>query len=295
MARMLCLGPLTVEMSPTTFVVRTSVRARLLAALLASAGRVVTAASLRLELWSDTERDKPGNPHGALHAQVARLRKDFRCWGLPMTVPHRPECGGYVLEANSAYIDSLEFERMVRKARTFLGADTDLAATTARTAIRIWRGEPFSGIPLGTIGESARVRWEDLLVTAEEVLVEAELRAGRHRMVVPEIRCLLLKHPYNEVLVGQLMVALYRAGQPGVAVTEFHALRRRLVQALGAEPAPPLVRLMSAVLYHDPALLDPTIVADRLIRFPTGPARAAAGPASTCRGRTTSQLALRSS
>jgi hypothetical protein len=54
--------------------------------------------------------------------------------------------------------------------------------------------------------------------------------------------------------VGQLMVALYRAGRQAEALQAFRRAREVLGEELGLEPSPWLSRLQEQVLLHDPGL-----------------------------------------
>ena len=64
-------------------------------------------------------------------------------------------------------------------------------------------------------------------------------------------------HPTRERLVGQLMLALYRGGQPAAALDVLHRTRTTLADELGLDPGPELQRLELAILRNDPALARP--------------------------------------
>ncbi|MGW0337105.1 AfsR/SARP family transcriptional regulator [Streptomyces sp. NPDC003011] len=72
-------------------------------------------------------------------------------------------------------------------------------------------------------------------------------------------------HPLRERLVELLMLALCRTGRPTDALTAYEGARRRLAEALGADPGPALRALHQRVLRQDPALLPaPALLAPSL-------------------------------
>ena len=111
-------------------------------------------------------------------------------------------------------------------------------------------------------------RLEELRLTAFEVLVAAELAAGRHREVVGELEALVAAHPFHERFCALLMVALYRSGRQAEALEAYAAARSRLADELGLDPGPELQALGQSVLRQDPELLGET----------EQPAPSAAGP-----------------
>ena len=109
---------------------------------------------------------------------------------------------------------------------------------------------------------------EELVLSATEARIEAELAVGRHREVVRELEQLVAAHPDREDLLRLLMLALYRCGRQTEALDAYRRTSSRLRAELGLEPGPPLRRLERAILEHDPSLdlAEPT-------RAPPGAAR----------------------
>jgi Bacterial transcriptional activator domain len=87
-----------------------------------------------------------------------------------------------------------------------------------------------------------------------EVRLEADLSLGGHAAVIPELRRLVILHPFREHLRGLLMLALYRDGQLGEALASYQDARRILRQELGADPGVGLCDLHQRILAADPAL-----------------------------------------
>jgi DNA-binding SARP family transcriptional activator len=60
----------------------------------------------------------------------------------------------------------------------------------------------------------------------------------------------------HEGIAAQLMLALYRTGQPTGALEYFDGLRRRLAERFGADPGPELAELQIRMLRRDvPAMV----------------------------------------
>src|SRR5205085_1793343 len=95
---------------------------------------------------------------------------------------------------------------------------------------------------------------EDRRLLALEGRIDAELELGRVSELVGELEGLVSDHPFRERLLGQLMLALYRAGRQAAALEAFRAARRRFASELGIEPGPQLAQLERQILEHDPSL-----------------------------------------
>ncbi len=78
-------------------------------------------------------------------------------------------------------------------------------------------------------------------------------RSAAHDLVA-ELNMLVDANPYQERLLGQLMLALYRAGRQADALQAFRDGRERLSDELGLEPTRSLQQLERAILIHDESL-----------------------------------------
>lgn len=94
-------------------------------------------------------------------------------------------------------------------------------------------------------------------MVAFENRVQADLHLGRHADVIVDVRSAIAGHPLRERLHGQLMLALYRSGRRGEALTAYRHARDQLVRDLGLEPGPELIALHRRILADDPVLLEP--------------------------------------
>ena len=73
-------------------------------------------------------------------------------------------------------------------------------------------------------------RLDELRLTAQEELIDAELALGRHTALVGELEQLVATHPRRERLLRQLMLALYRCGRQAEALEAYRAARLALVR-----------------------------------------------------------------
>jgi predicted ATPase len=81
--------------------------------------------------------------------------------------------------------------------------------------------------------------------------IEAEMRLGRHRELVSELKVLVFNHPLDERFHGNLMTALSRSGRRCEALDVYRRLRAVLIEELGLEPSAPLQRLHQSLLSGD--------------------------------------------
>ena len=82
----------------------------------------------------------------------------------------------------------------------------------------------------------------------------AALALGESAPAVHELQALLEVHPLRERAAALLATALYREGRQGDALEVVRAIKERLVEELGIDPGPALVRLEGQLLAQDPAL-----------------------------------------
>jgi len=99
---------------------------------------------------------------------------------------------------------------------------------------------------------------EEHRLGVQETRIEADLRLGRHHVVLRELSELTARFPMHENVCIQYMTALYRSGRKWQALEVFRSLRNTLVSELGVEPSPQVQRLQRAILKADPELDEPT-------------------------------------
>jgi DNA-binding SARP family transcriptional activator len=223
---------------------------RLLAALVAHAGDVVSVDALTEAVWGD---DQPAAPEAALHNLVSRLRTALREAGdLAAEVLTRPP--GYLLSAADGVVDAEQFERLVRVARAALPDHPDRAEATLAQALDLWRGPAYAELADEDLVRPEAARLDELRSLATEERAEALLLLDRPRDAVPLLQRMLATEPLREHGQGLLMRALYAAGRQADALEVFAAYREGLAEELGIDPAPELLRLHEMVLRQEIAL-----------------------------------------
>lgn len=259
------LGPLEVEVGGRPVTVGKRERT-LLALLLLSADRVVSADRLIDDLWG-------GNPPDAaariLRVYVHRLRKALV--GAGGSVETRPP--GYRFRGEPGALDAARFEDLVCRARAQAAAgDYRSAAGTLRRGLALWRGPVLADLADAPFVAVEAARLEAARVGALEDRIDYDLACGRHHEVLPELEGLTVEHALRERLWGQRMLALYRSGRQAEALRVYQEARRHLVDHLGLEPGPALVDLEAAILRQDGGLLPSAgAEADRPARGSTVP------------------------
>lgn len=228
-----------------------------LAVLLLNLGQMVPVARLIELLW---DGQPPVRAQALVHTQVSRLRSTLRAAGAETYGVRLLTRGtGYTIETLPDAVDAYRFRSLVEQARQ--DADPAVRSARLREALALWRGPAIADATTSRIDEQIRAGLEEQRLAALEDRIEADLAAGRHLELVPELTDVVAQHPLRERLVGLLMLALYRSGQQARALTTYRHTRQLLIDELGIEPAAELRRLEQAVLAQDPALDPPISVA----------------------------------
>jgi len=220
----------------------------LLACLLLSANRVVSAGRLAEDLWSGSP---PPHSGATLRVYIARLRRVLGAQaGLLVT-----QAPGYRLNVEDDQLDALRFEGLVRAAEADMAAGRPAAAAAAlRESLDLWHGPALSDVADLPFAQADADRLEEARLTALEKRVDADLACGRHASLVAELDNLAAGHPLRERFTGQRILALYRCGRQAEALSAYADLRDRLAEELGIDPSPDLRRLQERILRQDPGL-----------------------------------------
>jgi DNA-binding SARP family transcriptional activator len=217
-----------------------------LAVLLVDVNRPVSVDHLVERVWAT--RRLPHHPRRAVQHAMTLLRGALA----PATeVIISRHTAGYQLTAAPDAIDLHRFDRLVNQARA--GAGNERAAALFEAALRLWRGEPFTGLDtpwLNALRASLLARQQ----TAREDLTDIYLRQGRHTALVADLAEQAVQHPLDERLAGQYLLALYRSGRQAQALEHYHRLERLLAEELGVDPSPPLRLLHQQILTANPSL-----------------------------------------
>jgi DNA-binding SARP family transcriptional activator len=122
------------------------------------------------------------------------------------------------------------------------------AARRLADALSLWTGPALTDIQASSQIDMEARRLEEARLCALAQRIDADLRLGRHRELLPELTVLVSQHRMHESLHGQFMLALHRAGRRGEALDVYRRLRTTLVSELGLEPSAPLSRLQRSIL-----------------------------------------------
>jgi DNA-binding SARP family transcriptional activator len=238
------LGPLEVIDDGSEISFAGASQRALLALLLLHANEVVSSDRLLDELW---EAEPPGSGVTALQVRVSQLRKALgrAAERLETKAP------GYVLRVGPEELDLDRFTRLLDQADD---AEPVVAAQKLREALALWRGPALAEFAYESFAQAAIGRVAELRLTAVERRVEADLALGRHSELIGELEALIVEHPLQERLRGQLMLALYRSGRQAEALDAYQATRRALLERLGIDPSPAVQALQRAILRQDPEL-----------------------------------------
>jgi predicted ATPase/DNA-binding SARP family transcriptional activator len=275
------LGPLLVEDESGLVTLASAKQRALLAILLLETPHdLVPTERLIDDLWGTRP---PATAGKALHVHVSQLRKAL---GPGQPIITRPM--GYALRIEDDALDLHRFEVLVGKARDLRRTgDLDRAHRALDEALGLWRGQALADVTLLGPGAAEADRLESLRAVAHEERMELELARGGGASLVPELEALIANHPYRERMYGLLMLALYRAGRQADALAVFRQVRKLLVEDLGLEPGPELVRLEAAILAQDPSLDQPAVIAApvRAQREPPASEGGVPRPAASILGR----------
>jgi WD40 repeat protein/DNA-binding SARP family transcriptional activator len=242
------LGPLTVDGVATGLPRRDRV---VLAALAVSAGDAVSAERLADALWGGDR--PPASWVKVVQGCVVRLR---RLLG-PAAIETTP--AGYRLAIPAETVDARRFERLVGRGRELLAlGEPDRAAYLLGEALGLWRGGALAELEEWEPGRVEARRLEELRRDAEELRLEADLRAGRHREVLAAARAVVEEAPLRERRWALLVLAQYQSSRQADALHTLGEARSVLARELGLDPGPDLVALEEAVRRQDPALVAET-------------------------------------
>jgi DNA-binding SARP family transcriptional activator len=270
------LGPLMVRSGTTVVPVPRGKQRAVLAALLLSAGRVVSLNDLGEVLWGERP---PPSARVAAQNHVMRLRRSLADTGSRI----RTQPPGYLIRAEVNEVDVTKFGAHVDAARAAARDRVwEVAAAQAGTALALWRGEPLADVGSEVLASREGPRLAEMRLQALETRIDADLHLGRHAEVITELRQLAAAHRLRERLHGLLMLALYRDGRQGEALAAYQQARAVLVEELGTEPGAGLSRVHRQILVGDPALMmpEPALPASGQ---PAGPRRFAAPTATAGR------------
>ncbi|MFE4412986.1 BTAD domain-containing putative transcriptional regulator [Streptomyces sp. NPDC056821] len=221
-----------------------------LGVLLVEANRLVPTDQLLGRVWGE---HCPKRGRETAYNYLSRLRTALR--GVEGEVRLDRRSGGYLLTVDEQAVDVHQFRHLVSRARTV--CDDQQALELFEQALRLWRGEPLSGLdtPWAT---GLRVALGNARLATELDYVDTALRRGQHTVLLPSVSARATQYPLDERVAGQMMLALYRSGRQADALEHYRGLRRRLADELGTDPGPDVQRLHHQIITADPSLAVPS-------------------------------------
>jgi DNA-binding SARP family transcriptional activator/DNA-binding XRE family transcriptional regulator len=202
-------------------------------------------------LWPERP---PASAVTKVQAYVSALRAALD----PVRVPGRRS--GVIVSAGQIYrlgdeadTDLAAFTRLAGRGRDAATCgDQVRAATFYAEALMLWRGHPAADIGLlrrhPLVTELRHRHTELVLRHADLVLGHAGPGQGGCAQVLPHLRGLCEREPFNEPAQARLMIALATDGQRTAALGVYHDLCHRLDTALGLRPSTVLVQAHLQVL-----------------------------------------------
>ncbi len=248
------LGPVDVHVSGAAAGISQPGLKVLLAMLALSANHVVPVSTLIYALWQeDASRQREKNLHVQVHVLRRRLAElePGRSTSRIVTAPP-----GYLLSISDGELDAESFASLARRGRLLAGAgDPAAASETLGQALGLWRGPALCDVAYASPrleAEAAGLEEQRLAVLEDKA--DADLAAGRHSYLAGYLPAMIAQFPLRERLRGQLMLALYRCGRQGDALSTYRDARQVLADELGLDPGPQLQALHQQILTADPRL-----------------------------------------
>ncbi|MEU6715990.1 BTAD domain-containing putative transcriptional regulator [Nonomuraea sp. NPDC046802] len=247
------LGPLRIQVDDSPARITAPKQRTVLAMLLARAGHVVPIQSLVAEVWDGRP---PRSAVANLRTYLMQLRKQMPPMADQAVERLVTSDAGYLLRVEPEEFDLFQFEVLSARGRQALARRDLSAALEAHTrALELWQATAAEDVPLGPTLREVVARLTDQYLSVVEEHAEIQLALGGHAMATHRLREVIGQFPLRERLHGQLMMALYQAGDVAGALDAFGAARRVLADELGIDPGPDLIRLHQSMLRRDATLL----------------------------------------
>lgn len=217
----------------------------ILATLLIRTNQVVPIDEITTEIWGGSP---PRRATAALYVYISQLRK-LLTGSTGVTGPILTRAPGYVLRTAADELDLQVFQRLVGEGREAVRhGHYEQGRYTLDKALALWRGPALSDLRNGPIINGFAIWLDEIRLECNEMLMDANLRLGRHREQVSVLRRLIAEHPLHEAFYRQLMLALYRAERRADALAVYQDARTTLKRELGLEPGRRLRELQQSIL-----------------------------------------------
>ncbi|UUU28021.1 AfsR/SARP family transcriptional regulator [Streptomyces sp. DSM 40750] len=221
---------------------------QLLSLLILQPGSVVSHGSIVDELWG---KEPPKTALSTVRTHVYHLRQILHQEigeRIPATLIDTCSTG-YVLRALPEQVDTQNFMLLARQGEAALSSGNLVEGShLLKKALDLWRGGALSDITSGSVLTQHVQHLEELYIRILQLRIGADMQLGRHSHVAAELKRLVIRHPLNEWLHGQLITALYHSGRRGDALRAYQELRKILREELGLDPSPELQLVHQEIL-----------------------------------------------
>jgi DNA-binding SARP family transcriptional activator len=226
-----------------------------LAYLVAERDRPVPSEELAEAVWGPAP---PRTWQPALRGVVSKVRDFLEALELPAGDMLTSGSGCYqLLLPEDATVDvELATGEADAAARAFAAGDLE-GALEAAGAARALAGRPLLPGQEGGWVERLRTAWQQVLVRALQVLVDASLARGVGETAVQPATELVELEPFRESAHLRLLRARAAAGDRGEALRVYDRCRRLLAEELGVDPSPELEAAYLELL-RDETVVAPT-------------------------------------
>jgi DNA-binding SARP family transcriptional activator len=229
-----------------------------LAVLALKGGRLVTLDQLADAVWEE----RPASWRNALQVAVSRLREHLDRT-LVVTVSD-----GYRLDAALTRVDALEADDLLAEARRKSAMPRWPEALSASESLLELAADPALVGLSGAWADEVRSRVDEQVSEARLLRARALSALARFPEAIVELTRLVRERPLDESSATALMEALAAGGRGPEALEVYDALRRRLSDELGVDPAPQTQSAFLTILSPKPPR--PFIPA-RVVRLPRLP------------------------
>ncbi|MFJ9893013.1 BREX system ATP-binding domain-containing protein [Streptomyces sp. NPDC091280] len=225
---------------------------RVLALLLARAGKPISAPELIDLIWDD---DVPASALNVIHKYVGVLRRLLEP-GLPVR-----GVGSFILRRGNGYLftvapgtlDLAVFrEHVVRAEAARAQRRYEAALDHYVRGLGLWRGPAGDGLAHGRTMTSVFAALDAELYEACVAAADLAVSLPRPERVLPALQLAASMAPLHEPVQAGLVRALAAAGRQAEALSVFGAVRARLVEDLGVDPGPTLLAAHRQVLTRTP-------------------------------------------
>ncbi len=176
------------------------------------ANQVVSRERLTAALWGE---DPPASAVGNVYTYVSGLRRVLEPSRDRWATGHVLTSGGgtYCLHVPEDNVDALRFEALCAQAKRHRAAGDRYAELTAiGLALRLWHGEPLTGVP-GPFVEAHRLRLGELRLGTAERQASLLIEVGRLDEAIIALRALVAAYPAQQYLHDKLAGAVQAAGR----------------------------------------------------------------------------------